>query len=220
MLDAARRGGGRGRRGARRASCIAAHLGQVERFMAARACFRVLPIRYREAVADPAAAAPRWRRWSGVRSIRPRWPGRSTGRCTATAPRHCPEARDPARDCHDRRRPGVAADVTMRRMSTRVLLLLAVLAAAGAAAWLRPAPAPAPSTSAPPPAGALGGHRASARHRRLPRPGGRGGALGPAGGVLRRPCPARGAGRRRRGRGARRSATGRSGTWRGSTIAG
>lgn len=37
----------------------------------------------------------------------------------------------------------------MRRMSTRVLLLLAVLAAAGAAAWLRPAPAPAPSTSAP-----------------------------------------------------------------------
>lgn len=35
----------------------AAHLGQVERFMAARACFRVLPIRYREAIADPAAAA-------------------------------------------------------------------------------------------------------------------------------------------------------------------
>ena len=36
-----------------------AHLAQVERFMAARSCFRALPVHYREAVADPAAAAAR-----------------------------------------------------------------------------------------------------------------------------------------------------------------
>ena len=33
------------------------HLRQVERFMAGRACFRTLPVRYGEAVADPGAAA-------------------------------------------------------------------------------------------------------------------------------------------------------------------
>jgi hypothetical protein len=42
---------------ARMRQLYSAHLGQVERFMAARACFRVLPIQYREAVVDPAVAA-------------------------------------------------------------------------------------------------------------------------------------------------------------------
>jgi hypothetical protein len=42
---------------ARAREIYTAHLAQVERFMAARSCFRVLPVQYREAVADPAAAA-------------------------------------------------------------------------------------------------------------------------------------------------------------------
>ena len=33
------------------------HLTQVERFLAGRSCFRTLPVRYHEAVADPAATA-------------------------------------------------------------------------------------------------------------------------------------------------------------------
>jgi hypothetical protein len=44
---------------ARAREIYTAHLAQVERFMAARSCFRVLPVQYREAVADPAAAAAR-----------------------------------------------------------------------------------------------------------------------------------------------------------------
>jgi hypothetical protein len=44
---------------ARAREIYTAHLAQVERFMAARPCFRVLPVQYREAVADPATAAAR-----------------------------------------------------------------------------------------------------------------------------------------------------------------
>jgi hypothetical protein len=42
---------------ARARDIYTAHLAQVERFMAARACFRVLPVHYHETVANPAAAA-------------------------------------------------------------------------------------------------------------------------------------------------------------------
>ena len=65
MLDA--RGEARGAEDARLKALYGEHLGQVERFLARRACFSTLPVEYADVLADPAAQAARVNAFAGGR---------------------------------------------------------------------------------------------------------------------------------------------------------
>ena len=65
MLDA--RGEGRGAEDARLKALYGEHLGQVERFLARRACFSTLTVEYADVLADPATQAARVNAFVGGR---------------------------------------------------------------------------------------------------------------------------------------------------------
>ena len=133
-----------------------AHLAQVERFLAGRSCFRTLPVRYHEAVADPAATAAQVAAFLERPLDRTAMAQAVDGalyRNRASPVDVGPELRsacEAAEEPYECGTTAAAVAATMRRMSMRVLLLLAVLAAAAAAFWLRPAPSAAASPAAAP----------------------------------------------------------------------
>ena len=106
----------------------AGHLAQVDRFLSGRRCFRTMPIRYADAIGDPAAMAAQVAEFLDRPLDRA---AMAQGRGRRALPQSNVTGSDPS---------GTGLNTRMRRMSTRVLLLLAVLAAAGAAFWLRPSP--------------------------------------------------------------------------------
>ncbi len=204
---------------ARSREVYAGHLAQVERFMAGRECFRVLPVHYHDVIAAPEAAARDVARFLGrrldtaamTRSVerqlyrhrvdqqQSRQSQDLTGRLGAA------QAAAPVRAGMGRASPRIR----MPPMSTRVSALVGVVVLAAAGWWWagratapagpgaaeRPVSTPAPHADV-----ALGGDGASAGHRRLPRSGRGHRARRTAGGLLRGPPVARRPDGRRRGR--------------------